>query len=45
MMAGSLRPERILNINDELARVQMNNKQVARYSIGGHFFFLSIYLF
>lgn len=44
MMAGSLRSERILNINDELARVQMSNKQVARYSIGGHFFFL-IYLF
>lgn len=45
-MAGSLRSERILNINDELARVQMNNKQVARYPPGGHFFFFFfIYLF
>lgn len=43
-MAGSLRSERILNINDELARVQMNNKQVARYPQVATFF-LFFYLF
>lgn len=42
-MAGSLRSERILNINDELARVQINNKQVARYLPGGGIIYLFIY--
>lgn len=31
-MAGSLRSERIFNINDKLAGVQMNSKQAAGYS-------------